>query len=168
MARIRKVEIPATLVQPGSPLLSRPTSHSIMNRLTVLPALLSAAALFACARVEIPLAVTIRSPSDGATLMVGHPFSVIADSDLDQPPDQPTLFEVELLDRASGYRTTWQVSALFGTEPHILDEGFLVPSDAPAGDDYTLTVSVMAGGSAIDDQSYVFSDTIRVRVSVAP
>ena len=168
MARIRTVELPEILVQPGSPLLSRPGSHSNMNRLTLLPALLSAAALCACARIEIPLAVTIRSPRDGATLVVGQTFSVIADSDLDQPPDQPTSFEIELLDRSSGYRTTWQVNTLFGTEPHILDEGFLVSPDAPAGDDYTLTVSVMPGGSSIDSQSYVFSDTIRVRVSVAP
>ena len=142
--------------------------HPHLTEQSLFPALLISATLLGCSRIDIPLAVTIRSPNDGATLVVGQSFRVIADSDIDQPTDQVTTFEVELTDRSTGYKTTWQHDSFLGTEPHILDESFLVPLDAPAGDDYRLRVSVLPSGSEIDEGSYAFSDAISVRVAASP
>ena len=134
----------------------------------LVPALLISAALLGCSQVDIPLGVTIRSPNDGASLVVGESFRVIADSDTDQPPDQATTFEVELVRHSVGYEAKWQLERVFGSEPHILDETFLVPLNAPAGEDYTLSVSVVLPGTESDQPRYRFRDAIEVRVSGGP
>ena len=139
-----------------------------MNGRSLVPALLISAALLSCSRIHIPLAVTIRSPNDGASLVAGQPFRVIADSDIDQPTDQVTRFEVELSDRITGYKATWHLESFFGAEPPIMDESYLVPPNAPAGDDYTLTVSVLPGSSGSEKPSLAFSDAIKVRVVARP
>ena len=141
--------------------------HPHLTEQILIPALLISAAILGCSRIDIPLAVTIRSPNDGATLVVGQSFKAIADSDIDQPTDQVTTFEVELAGRSTGYQATWQLDKLFGTEPHILDESLLVPPNAPAGDDYVLSVSVLPSGAEIDEASFAFRDAIRVRVEAS-
>ncbi len=138
------------------------------NMRSLVPALLIGAALFGCSRVDLPLGVTIRSPSDGATLVAGQSFRIVADSDIDQPPDQVTVFEVGLVSRSAGYQANWQVDRVFGTDPRILDDSFVVPLDAPAEADYTLMVSVLLPNPESDSPRFAFRDSIKVRVTAGP
>ena len=124
-------------------------------------------ALLACGRIEIPLAVTIREPAEGATLTVAQSFRVLADSDLDQPPSQPTHFEIQLWDPSSDFSTTWQVETASDGRGAILDESFVVPENAPPGEAYKLRVSVLPGQRQADGPPFAFGDTIRVRVLAA-
>ena len=124
-------------------------------------------AVLACARIDIPLGVTVRAPNDGASLAVGESFRVLADSDIEQAPNQGTLFEIHLWDPASRYAMTWQVEVLSNAGSRVMDESFLVPPDAPPGSDYRLTVSALPGGGS-DNPPFSFADTIRVRVVASP
>jgi len=129
---------------------------------------IASVALLGCSRIDIPLALTIRSPAEGATLIVGQSFRVVADSDVDQPTGQAWLFQIELTHPSTGYEMTWQVRSSSESVSHILDENLLVPPDAPPGDDYRLSVTFQAEAGQSEGLSYAFSDRIRVRVAAAP
>jgi len=125
-------------------------------------------AVVACARINIPLGVTIRVPNDGEVLAIGQSFRVVADSDLDQPRDQVTLFELQLWDPGSGYAMTWQAETTSNDGSRVLDKSFVVPADAHPGEDYRFTVSVLPNEGGSDEPRYAFTDTIRVKVIASP
>jgi hypothetical protein len=112
--------------------------------------------------------VTIRSPSEGDALLIGQPFRLLADSDLEGPQYAVSRFEIKLWDVNSGYSTTWEVESTANDRPNIADEFLLVPEDAPPGEQYRLTVSVLPGGPAANDTSLPIGDTVKVRVSYWP
>ena len=112
--------------------------------------------------------VTIRSPSEGDTLFVGQPFRLVADSDLEGPQYAVSRFQIKLWDLNSGYGTTWEVETIADDGPNIADEFLLVPHDAPPGEQYRLTVSVLPGASTTNDTSLPISDTVKVRLSQSP
>ena len=112
--------------------------------------------------------VTIRSPSEGDTLFVGQSFRLLADSDLEGPQYTVSRFEIKLWDPNSGYSTTWEVETTANDGPNIADEFLLVPQDAPPGEQYRLTVSVLPGGPTANDTSHPIGDTVKVRVSHLP
>jgi hypothetical protein len=112
--------------------------------------------------------VTIRSPSEGDSLLVGQPFRLVADSDLEGPQYAVSRFEIKLLDVSSGYSTTWEVETTADDSRNIADEFLLVPQDAPPGDQYRLTVSVLPSAQTANETSLPVGDTIKVRVSQWP
>ena len=125
-------------------------------------------AVLACTRLNIPLGVTIREPSDGEALGLGQSFRVVADSDLDLPRDQVTRFELQLWDPATGYAMTWQAEITSNDGSRVMDASFSVPADAPTGEGYRLRVSVLPYGGGSDQPRYAFADTIQVRVIASP
>jgi hypothetical protein len=136
--------------------------RSIIGGLTL------ALAVHACTRINIPFGVTIRAPDDREVLGIGQSFRVVADSDLDQPADQVTRFELQLWDPATGYAMTWQTEISSDDGSRVLDGSFVVPADAPPGEDYWFTVSVLPNVGGSDEPRYAFSDTIRVKISALP
>jgi len=148
---------------------SQSPKHAITSSPFFPFALLFLLAISSCSQLLalIP-GVTIRSPSEGDTLFVGQPFRLVADSDLEGPEYAVSRFQIKLWDPNSGYSTTWEVETIANDGPNIADEFLLVPQDAPPGEQYRLTVSVLPGATTTNDTSFPISDAVKVRLSHSP
>jgi hypothetical protein len=109
----------------------------------------------------------VRQPTDGETLIVGEPFRVVADTDIDDPRYAVHFFEITLSDSASGFRATWQIPSPQYGEARVIDEILNVPGDAPPGGEYTLSVSILPGLFAQGGPGYSVGHSIRVIVSTS-
>jgi hypothetical protein len=108
--------------------------------------------------------VRVYTPREGETLMIGQPFRVIANIEVDY---QFEYTEIVLQDVYAGYSTTWKISNPSKSKKAAINEVFVVPENAPPGDDYRLQVEAYPG-KTVFDRSGAAGYSVPVKVANAP
>jgi len=90
--------------------------------------------------------VRVYTPRKGETLMIGQPFRVIVNIEVDYQVEYTTIV---LGDVYAGYSITWKISNPSKSKTVIINKVFVVPEDAPLGNDYRLQVEAYPGNTVL-------------------